>query len=236
MTRWYDGPVRRVGDGSSVVARRIGAALVPAGRPGAAVLRVGGAVLAAPAVVNSLHQQPSTTAVPAVAWLWAAWKADGPATEDTVPADPAEPIPARPDTPDDELTAGQFLAVLHRLVGTGSGVHLAQVAEHLTGDSSATGRVRALCAAAGVPVARGVRVPGRAVSTGVRRADLPPAPTVLSGPPSVGSVAVVAAGHPGQQQSGRQQQQDLGEGPQKGISITPHPDGHPNHWTVNHHH
>lgn len=225
MSRWYDKPARRIGDGSSVVVRRVGASLVPSGRPGAAMARIGGVVAATPAVLNSLHQQPHLTAVPVAAWLWASWRAG----DSAQPV--ADPDRAERDEQDEEaedVTPDEFVALLHQLIGTGSGVHLAQVAQHLTGDPSQTARVRNLCAAAGVAVAGGVRVPGRAVSTGIRKRDLPPLLQTPPDPFQKVPVAVVVAGQHGQQHDGQQQQQGAEDGPR----IVPHPDGNPHHWAV----
>lgn len=136
------------------------------------VLVGGGILLAAPVLWWPL----------ALVWLIACWCVR-PATDAAEDDDP-------------EADPEAFLAGLHTLIGDQKGLHLAQIAAGLLGDETATDRVRELCAAASVPINRGVRVKGRGVSTGVRRDALPPLPAPSPGAP----VAVVAAGQDEQQQ------------------------------------
>lgn len=91
------------------------------------------------------------------------------------------------DQPDDEehLAADELVTALHAVAAPHA--HLAFLAEHL---DTSPARVRDGLALAGIPVAAGVRMKGRGVSTGVRAADIPP----LSSP-TVGPLApVVVAG------------------------------------------
>jgi hypothetical protein len=161
-----------------------------------------------------VDHQHATAALLAAGWLRAAWRTTPAAEtedhlEDQEPEDP-DASPAAGPTTADLITAAHTLA-------TGAGVHLAQLAQHLYCDPTATPQVRSLAAAAGIPITRGVRVPERGVSTGIRAVDLPPLP----GPSLTAPVAVVAAGH------GEQQQQQHG-----GFEILPDPDGNPVRWVV----
>ncbi|WP_030267930.1 hypothetical protein [Streptomyces sp. NRRL B-24484] len=160
--------------GGGVLLRRVGAWWTADGvMSGAArvigtlfaVLAGGGLLLGAPALWWPL----------ALGWLIASWY--------------AQPAPA-PAT--EQADPGEFLRILHQLLADRTGIHLAEVAEHLTGDPEQTAAVRELCTLAAVPINRGVRVKGRGVSTGIRAKDLPPLPTAAPDP----AAGVVAAGQP----------------------------------------
>lgn len=169
----------------------------------AAVGFIGGVCLAAPGLLAPV----------AAAWCLGAWYTGRP--------DASDGDDETGDAPDgeDEL---DFLTLLHDLMADADRIHLAQVAEHVFGDPDATATVREACAAAGVPITRGVRVPGRAVSTGLYRRDLPPLPDHSPTDP----VAVVGAGQDKQQQ---QQHPD-----REGFVVLPDRDGNPArhevHW------
>lgn len=114
--------------------------------------------------------------------LVSAWVAGGAKTTDDTPAQPA-------------LDPGAFLELVHD-VARGANVHLVAIREQLAHETErpwTPAEVRALCAAASIPVRDGVRVPGArpAVTTGIHRDDLPPLPQPLSGAPG----ADVVAGH-----------------------------------------
>ncbi|MGE7437966.1 hypothetical protein [Kitasatospora sp. NPDC001175] len=141
----------------------------------------------------------------------------------------AEEASEAPDAPSggaQEDAGTAFLHLLHELLPKpDSRLHLAQIAEALTGNPKATSHVRTLCAATGVTITDGVRVPDRGVSTGIYGRHVPPLPAPSPTPP----VGVVVAG-----QNGQQQQQHLGEGLQKGFTTAPDPNGDPRrtivHW------
>jgi hypothetical protein len=216
--------VRRLTDGSAVLGRRLGRWFVPEDRLVATVVRCGGAVLAAPRVLDLAHQSSLWLAGGTCVWCWAAWRAEEPQApasdvgedvENEEAAGPAEDEPEEGE--EDEGT--EFLAALHQLMPAPEDrLHLAQIAAAHLGDERATGRVRELCAAAGVPI-DDVRVRGRGSSTGVYARKLPPLPDPSRRP----LLTVVGAGQSGQQQH----QQQPGEGTEKGFTSRPHPDGNP---------
>ncbi len=133
---------------------------------------------------------------PALAlWIIAAWRAGHP---DKDPSKPPEAPAGTPDAtgtgPAAGLTVHQIRALLHDALHTDDQAHVAVLADRLT---EATGRawdaadVRAAAEAAGARVERGVRMPGRSPSTGIRRHTLPtPSPT----PPPEPVAGVVVAG------------------------------------------
>lgn len=176
----------RLTSGSSAVAARIGRAVASSSigvKIGAGLaLWKGG-----PALLAVAHQQPLLPTAAAVGWTWAAWRAGA-------PTQPATEAPEADGEDADELTGADrlpgFITALHELMDGQTGIHLAQIAAHLFGSEDATAQVRTLAASAGIPITRGVRVKGRGVSTGIKKEDLPPLPSPLSGDP----VAVVAAG------------------------------------------
>lgn len=138
------------------------------------IARIIGTLLATATGTGVLLAAPGLWWPLAAGWLIASWYAK--------PAAAAEQ--AEQDDP------GEFLRLLHQLLADRTGAHLAEVAEHLTGDPAATAIVRELCEAADVPITRGVRVRGRGVSTGIRTQDLPPLPD----PDPTAPVGVVAPG------------------------------------------
>lgn len=133
---------------------------------------VGGVCLAAPVLI-----------VPAVGGLVLAAWANG-----RVPDGDAEEGEEEPE----DYTPEEFLAHLHELLAGTDRIHLAQVAEQLYDDETATGQVRDLCAAAGVTITPSVRIKDRkpTVSTGLYRKHLPPLPEGAGR----GDVAAVTAG------------------------------------------
>jgi len=203
--------VSRLADGTAALARRYRIWLWEEGVRAGLTRAIGG-VAAAGFVGGICLAAPILTFPVASLGLLAAWGAGKPTAD-------GGQAPTDEDCPND-YTAEEFLAHLHNLMATADRLHLAQVAAELYDDPAATAQVRDQCAAAGVTITRGVRVPQRGVSTGLYRRDLPPLPS----PSSTAPVAVVAAGQ-GEQQ---QQQHDLGEG----FTITPDPDGNPHRWAV----
>ncbi|MFE2912837.1 hypothetical protein [Kitasatospora indigofera] len=194
--------VRRLSAGSAEVARRLGrraaTANIWAKIGGGLVLWKGG-----PGLLESAHQQPLLPAAAAGAWCWAAWRAGRP---------PESAEETEPDTAEELASGGdetaQFLALLHRLMpAPGDRIHLAQIAAEMTGDRTATGPVRELCATAGIPISD-VRVRGRGSSTGIYRRDVPPLPDPSRQP----LPGVVGAGQGQQQQHQQQSDTALREG------------------------
>lgn len=131
----------------------------------------GGVFLAAPVLI-----------VPAVGGLVLAAWANGKASDGEEEG----------ETEPEDYSPEEFLGHLHELMAATDRLHLAQIAEQLYADETATGQVRDLCAAAGVTITPSVRIKGRqpAVSTGVYRKHLPPLPEGAG----EGGVAVVSAG------------------------------------------
>jgi hypothetical protein len=197
--------VNRLLAGSADLARRYCVWLWADG-VGAALLRVVGGVAAAAFVGGICLAAPIVLAPVAAGWVLGAWHASRPQEESEDGADDYDPA--------------EFLEHLHELMAKQDRLHLAQIAADLYDDPDATGQVRDLCAAAGVVITRGVRVPGRGVSTGLYRRDLPPLPD----PSPLTPVAVVVAG-----QDEQQQQQHAGG---EGFVITPDPAGNPRRWRV----
>lgn len=169
------------------------------------------------------HWAPTALATGATVWTVTAVVAGHTVDdreEETAPDGPDTPTP----TADHDITPTAFLTALHQLLPDPKAtIHLAQLAEHLLGDPTATPAVRALCTATGTPVTRGVRVRDRGVSTGIRGTDLPPLPDPARTPTPTPTVAVVSAGQNEQQPRQQQQQQP---------SVAPDPSGDPNRWIV----
>jgi hypothetical protein len=113
--------------------------------------------------------------------------APGPATAATEDDDQEQPADPTPD---------QFLALVHRVIGTAGGVHLRTLAAALAkehGGAWEVADVRRLCQAAGQPTRPTVRAPGAGPTVGVHREDLLPLPQP-SAPAPAGPVVV--AGQP----------------------------------------
>ncbi|MFC5144275.1 hypothetical protein [Streptomyces aureoversilis] len=129
-----------------------------------------------------------------VAWCAAAWMHAPPSEPEPDEDEPEEPEQDQDDEPVAQapvLSSEELCALVRTIARGGAGAHLSALAEHLPGGPHDASAVRALCAAHGVPVSNSVRQPGRAVSTGVRVVDLPPAPRASPAAPGVG---VAAAG------------------------------------------
>lgn len=106
-------------------------------------------------------------------------------------AAPSEEPPATPPAADQEQPAGpapleraELVAALHATAAPH--VHLAALAEHLNAPPE---RVREALREAGIPIAGGVRMKGRGVSTGVKAGDIPPLPADEGPAPGVDVVA-----------------------------------------------
>lgn len=107
--------------------------------------------------------------------LRGAWRAQTPEDASVVP----EPLPIPP------LSADELAAALHEIGAPHA--HLSALADHL---KTAPERVREGCALAGIPIAGGVRMKGRGVSTGIKADHFPPLPSPAGAP----SEPVVVAG------------------------------------------
>ncbi|MFE5853557.1 hypothetical protein ACFQ61_10135 [Streptomyces sp. NPDC056500] len=144
--------------GSTLISRRIAAWLAHG-----ILLRLGGILLAA----GFIKGLPWTTRIAwatAVIWLVTAITL-GLNTSSTDTEEQGE---------GDELAPESLTAALHHLAAPH--VHLAALAEHL---GTTTDTIRTTLTQMRVPIAGGVRMDGRGVSTGVRAQDLPPLPQPL---------------------------------------------------------
>ncbi|MFC8583309.1 hypothetical protein ACFUGD_01850 [Streptomyces sp. NPDC057217] len=142
------------------------------------------------AVARRLESTPSLMWIALALWLIAAWRAGnpkrGPASAAAEAEEPAVEGPLA------GLTVDEIRALLIKVFGPDPQVHVAVLAERLTGATGSgweAADVRAAVEAAGGRVERGVRMPGRTPSTGVRRKTLPD-PSPASPPPSVEGVVV----------------------------------------------
>ncbi|WP_393057708.1 hypothetical protein [Streptomyces sp. LN549] len=111
------------------------------------------------------------------------WRAGEPKPKAEEPEQSAEQPGEQPEQA--PLTGAELTAALHEIGSPHA--HLAALATHL---NTTPTRVREGCSLAGIPVAGGVRMKGRGVSTGVREKDFPP----LRSPDAAPSEGVVAAG------------------------------------------
>ncbi|MFF7851906.1 hypothetical protein ACFZDF_30605 [Streptomyces sp. NPDC007910] len=144
------------------------------------------------AVARRLEATPSLMWIALALWLIAAWRAGDPKRPAPAVAEAEEP--AAEEGPLAGMTVDEIRALLIDMLGTDAQVHLKVLAERLTGATRRpweTADVRAAVERAGGQVEKGVRMPGRTPSTGVRRKTLPdPSPT----PPPPPVEGVVVAG------------------------------------------
>ncbi|MFI1889836.1 hypothetical protein [Streptomyces jumonjinensis] len=140
-------------------------------------------------------------------WIIAAWRAGHPdklaeaAKKRAEKKDkkPAADTPAGPsEGPAKNMTIDQIRTLLHTAFGDDDQAHTAVLAERLaqiTGEEWTAAYVRAAAQAAGATVEKGVRMPGRSPSTGIRRATVPaPSPDPSPTPPPGPVDGVVVAG------------------------------------------
>ncbi|MFJ8844327.1 hypothetical protein ACIRFF_15645 [Streptomyces cyaneofuscatus] len=112
------------------------------------------------------------------------------------PGETAEESPADTRHPSELLPLGHVAVLLAEAYTEGSGVHLAHLAERLSGTPLMglpatrweTRDVRALLTRHGIRVKAGVRVPPLGVREGVHQKDFPPLPPPPLGEPTVGVV------------------------------------------------
>lgn len=174
--------IRRLANGSRLVARRTGRAFVPLHPDGeirllATIVRCGPAALAAPRLLDLAHQSPVWLVGGTGAWCIAAWRARPDAPK-------AKEEEAEQEEPGEVGPADLRQAVVDRLlgwVGERRGIHLAEVYEryrqqpghsHLTDTQIRT----ALVDHYRIPVRPGVRTPD-GVRAGIHRDDLQPLPS-----------------------------------------------------------
>lgn len=182
MSTWY-----RIADGTGILARRAGTWLVGEGWQSLA-LRGGSVAFLAPyvlpPVLDELRGYPLAIPAATAVGLGAAWWAGRPQAAEEAEED-GEEQPIEEGVP--AVEPAVFLGHVRAAIGPGKGVHLKALADHLTqatGDPWSPALARAACEAAGLPVQRGVRMPGRTPSTGVRLDALPaPLPTPSVAPP-----------------------------------------------------
>lgn len=180
--------VHRLHDGSALVARRIGRAFVPEGRPLAAVIRCGAALWLSGPTLTLLHQSPLWLVGGTCAWCVAAWRAE---PDEEQPEQDA-PAPAGPAHSDAEIY-DDAVARLRELIGDRNGVLIPDIltawrgAGWLGPDVTGAALQRQLIAR-GIPVRSSIKVAG-STNAGVHRDDLPataePLPQPLPDAPSV---------------------------------------------------
>lgn len=176
--------VRRLHDGSALVARRIGRAFVPKDRPVATVMRCGALYWIGPGLLDLAHQSPAWLVGATCAWCVAAWRAE---PEQALAE--AEPGGTAPAGPEDLREA--VVAQLLEWIGDRPGMHLFELYhryrnkpghEHLSDE-----QIRAaLTDHYGIPVRRAVRDPlnvDQPVRAGIHRDDLKPIPSPVEEAP-----------------------------------------------------
>ncbi|WP_326597734.1 hypothetical protein [Streptomyces sp. NBC_01803] len=218
------GPAARAYDGGGVLARRYGRWLWPRDEERRSVtalaLRLAGSGLLTSWGATAVQGDPRLMWPATGIGLYAAWRAGG----GSGPEDGAQ------EQPDDAgtITGTEFVELVRALIGPGSGVHLAEVAERLAevepGRAWDTADVRELAALAGVPV-NPTRSRTRAgSSTGIRARDLPPPSPDVGAAPS----GVVAAGQTANNNSDNVTVDRHGEG----LAIIRRPADRARHHTV----
>lgn len=123
----------RLAAGTTIVAKRIGAALVPEGRPIATTIRCGGTLWAAPRMLDLAHQAPILLAAGTGLWCWAAWRAEDapkPAPEQAKTTTPAAPATA-PEDDGEWIQDSPDEAILWALIRHTAGLTKQGTAAHL---------------------------------------------------------------------------------------------------------
>lgn len=190
--------IRRLADGSVIVASRVRAALAPVDADGelrllATGARCGAAGWAVVELLGSPHTSPLWIAGGAGAWCIAAWhteEEDEPAADEQQPVTPpaADAAPAHSDA---EIYEG-LVDYLRRLIADRNGVHLTEALNGLQAQGLAAITMSAAefgrhLQRRGIPVRASIKVTG-SVGPGVHRDDLPAAAEPLP------EAAPVAAG------------------------------------------
>ncbi|MFI0772330.1 hypothetical protein ACH4TQ_46805 [Streptomyces sp. NPDC021218] len=152
----------RVERGSGILARRIGRALTPEGRPVLAIIRIGAACLAVPPLYLAIERSPLILA-PLTLGIWCrrVWQASAPV------------VPAAPDP---EQTRRQLVQAVLEIVGARPGIHLSELYPRLLASPWSAHldetRLRAALTDAGITIHRSMRVGDVEGRSGIKRADL----------------------------------------------------------------
>ncbi|AGP56176.1 hypothetical protein [Streptomyces rapamycinicus] len=149
----------RIETGSVILARRIGHALTPEGRPVLAIIRIGAACLTVPPLYAAIERSPLILAPLAVGiWCRRAWHASAPA-----PIDP-------------EQTRRQLIKAVLELIGDRPGIHLSELYPRLLaspyGARLDETRLRAALTDARITIHRSMRVGDVEGRSGIKRTDL----------------------------------------------------------------
>lgn len=182
--------IRRLTDGSTIVAGRVRRAFVPVDTDGELLLlptliRCGAGLCAGKGLLTLAHHSPLWLAGATCAWCVAAWRAEPETEAEEQPKQDAPAAPANSDAEIYESTVGYLRA----LIGDRNGVHLS---EALAGLQEQGHVDRAVTAAEfgrqlqrrGVPVRASLKVAG-SVGPGVHRDDLPAPAQPLPDTPAV---------------------------------------------------
>jgi hypothetical protein len=149
----------RIETGSVILARRIGHALTPEGRPVLAIIRIGAACILVPPLYLAIERSPLTLAPLTIGiWCRRAWHASAPA-----PIDP-------------EQTRRQLVQAVLEMVGDRPGIHLSELYPRMLASPAAAGldetRLRAALTDARITITRSMRVGDVEGRSGIKRADL----------------------------------------------------------------
>ncbi|MFI8988645.1 hypothetical protein ACIG63_27155 [Streptomyces antimycoticus] len=164
----------RIETGSVILARRIGHALTPEGRPVLAIIRIGAACILVPPLYLAIERSPLTLAPLTIGiWCRRAWHTSA----------PAPPVPADPNVQRRQLIEGVL-----ELIGDRSGVHLSELYPKMLASPWAAPldepRLRVALQKAGLVITRSMRVGDVEGRSGIRRADAEAALRALSPSPS----------------------------------------------------
>ncbi|WP_431772198.1 hypothetical protein [Streptomyces cucumeris] len=149
----------RIERGSGILARRIGRALTPEGRPVLALIRIGIACLAVPPLYAAIERSPLILAPLAIGiWCRRAWHASAP-----IPLDP-------------EQTRRQLVEAVLEMVGDRPGIHLSELYPRMLaspwGAHLDETRLRTALTDARITITRSMRVGDVEGCSGIKRADL----------------------------------------------------------------
>lgn len=183
----------RVERGSGILARRIGHALTPEGRPVLASARIGAVCLIAPPLYLALEQSPLLVPIALGIWCRRAWLI-------------TQPVP-----PDPEQLRRQLVEAVRELIGDRPGIHLAELYPRLLASPAAAhldeARLRAALLGAGITIHRSMRVGDVEGRSGIRRAEVeallrPPSPSPAPAPSPTGGDAGQATRESGGERAG----------------------------------
>jgi hypothetical protein len=170
--------IRRLADGSALVARRVGRAFAPVDDDGelrllATAVRSGSALWVGSGILGHAHPSPLWLAAGTCAWCVAAWRAE-PDTE----AQQEQQAEAGPEQYDPEATRDALTRLLHDRIAGQKGVHLTTLVDalHKVGKTGWTvPALRQHYEAYGIPV-RSQLYLGGSNRAGVHRDDLTAVP------------------------------------------------------------